>query len=111
MKQKLLIPLLIIDLLVFYIIQVVKSNFIIAWDILTPTMKTNPGIIKHEVDLMSKQAVLIYSNLVSMTPGTIATNYSEETSTFDIHVLYKQNEPEIIIDLLRIERKINRLIK
>ena len=112
MKKKiLLIPLFIIDLLVFYIIQVIKSNFIIAWDILTPTMKTNPGTIKHEVDLMSKQSVLIFSNLVSMTPGTLATDYCEETSTFDIHVLYKQNEAEIITDLLRIERKINRLIK
>jgi multicomponent Na+:H+ antiporter subunit E len=111
MKKKLLIPFLLIDLFVFYVIQVVKSNFIIAWDILTPTMKTNPGIIKHEVDLMSKQAVLMYSNLVSMTPGTIAIDYCEKTSTFDIHVLYMQNEPEIIIDLLRIERKINRLIQ
>jgi multisubunit Na+/H+ antiporter MnhE subunit len=111
MKKKLLIPFLLIDLFVFYVIQVIKSNFIIAWDILTPAMKTNPGTIKHEVDLMSKQAVLMYSNLVSMTPGTIATDYCEETSTFDIHVLYKQNEPEIITDLLRIERKISRLIQ
>lgn len=111
MKKKLLIPFLLIDLFVFYVIQVVKSNFIIAWDILTPKMKTNPGTIKHEVDLMSKQAILMYSNLVSMTPGTIATEYCEETSTFDIHVLYKQNEAEIITDLLRIERKINRLIQ
>lgn len=111
MKKKLLIPLYIIDLLIFYIIQVVKSNFIIAWDILTPKMKTNPAIIHHEVDLVSKQARLIFSNLVSMTPGTIATDYFEESSTFDIHVLYKQNEPEIIVDLVRIERKINRLIK
>ncbi len=109
MKRILIKPLYIIDFLIYYILQVIKSNLIIAWDILTPTMKTNPGTIKIDVYLKSKHAILALSNIISMTPGTITIDYNKMDSELTIHVLYKQNEIALREELNKVQAKINRI--
>lgn len=110
MKKILLKPLYIIDFLLYYILQVFKSNLIIAWDILTPTMKTNPGVIEMQVNLKSKHAILALSNIISMTPGTITIDYNKQRSELLIHVLYKQREASLREELNKIQNKISRIV-
>lgn len=111
MKNKILKPIYIADFLLYYMLQVIKSNLIIAWDILTPINKTNPGEIHFPVRLKSKHAVLALSNIISMTPGTITIDYDKTKSELLIHVLYKQNENALRRELNKIQKKISRIVQ
>ncbi len=110
MKNAILKPYYIVEFILYYILQVFKSNMVIAWDILTPTIKTNPGVIQMQVNLESKHAILALCNIISMTPGTITIDYSKERSEILIHVLYKQHEASLRKELNKIQNKINRIV-
>lgn len=72
----------------FYLRKLVSANLYIAFDILTPRMHTNPGIIEVDLDLESGFGILLFSNLVSMTPGTLSMDLDREKNILQVHVLY-----------------------
>ena len=79
----------------FYIISVIKANLYLAWDVLTPEMHMNPGIISINLELESKGALLLFSNLVSMTPGTLVIDLDPDRNEADVHVRYLRDENKI----------------
>ncbi len=83
----------------FYIWKLIIANLLIAYDILTPKMRFNPGIIEVDLEPSSKFGLLLISNLVSMTPGTLSIDLDLERSKLIVHVLYlnrrKATEQEI----------------
>jgi multicomponent Na+:H+ antiporter subunit E len=73
----------------FYLAEVVKSNLMIAWDVLTPTDKGSPGIIALPLpEGLRDGQILLISNLITMTPGTLTLDLSADRRTLVLHVLY-----------------------
>ena len=72
----------------FYLWKLLSANLFIAYDILSPRMRTNPGIIEVEVTLTSGFGILLLSNLVSMTPGTLSMDLDRERNKLLVHLLY-----------------------
>jgi multicomponent Na+:H+ antiporter subunit E len=73
----------------FYLKEVVLSNFYILWDVLTPGDQSRPGIIALDLPTeMSDTQVLLVSNLITMTPGTLSLELTEDRAKLLIHVLY-----------------------
>lgn len=93
----------------FYLTKLVQANFSIAWDIITPTLKIQPAFITISMDLPSDNAVLLYSNLVSMTPGTLSANINADKTSMYVHILYEQHEDAIREELTIIQEKIRKL--
>ena len=76
-------------LAVFYVVEVVKSNLQIAWDVLTPTDKTQQGFLRLDLpEGISDFRIFLVSNLITMTPGTLILGLSEDRRTLLCHVLY-----------------------
>jgi multicomponent Na+:H+ antiporter subunit E len=76
-------------LAVFYVVEVVKSNLQIAWDVMTPGDNTRQGFLRlHLPEGMSDFRILLVSNLITMTPGTLIVGLSEDRRTLLCHVLY-----------------------
>lgn len=74
---------------VFYLMEVVKSNLYILWDVLTPNDSATPGILALELpDGMSDFQKLLVSNLITMTPGTLSLELSEDGKVLLMHILY-----------------------
>jgi multicomponent Na+:H+ antiporter subunit E len=94
----------------FYLVKLIEANFVIAYDILTPKMGFNPGMI--EVDLMpsSNFGMLMLSNLVSMTPGTLSTELDLEGRKLHVHVLYLDRKEKIMKEILQIMKRMRRFI-
>lgn len=99
------------EFIVFYIIRLVQSNIYIAYDILTPKMHTNPGLIKVPITLKSDIALLLFSNLVSMTPGTLSIDITEDKKYLWVHVLYKKSEEGVLNNIQEIQERIIRIFK
>lgn len=73
----------------FYLAEVLKSNLAIAWDVLTPTDKGRPGILCLPLpEGLRDGQILLISNLITMTPGTLTLDLSEDRRLLVLHILY-----------------------
>jgi len=100
----------IVTFVVFYLIKLIQANFYIAYDILTPNMNPEPGFVNIPLVLTSDGAILLYSNLVSMTPGTLSTDISDDKKCIEIHVLYLKNkEAKVEAELMALQNRITKL--
>lgn len=96
----------ILAFILFYLSKLIQSNIYIAYDILTPQMHMNPGFIW--IDLRTKRdlGILLFSNLLSMTPGTLSVDLSPDKKQLLVHYLYNDNQNKIITDIEKIQSRI-----
>lgn len=94
--------------------ELIHSSLKIAYDILTAKHIMRPGIIKVPLDAESPLEITLFSNLISLTPGTLSIYISEESRELYVHVMYlpatseadvcrklKQKYESLILELLR----------
>ena len=93
----------------FYLVKLISANLLIAYDILTPGMRTNPGIIEVDLNLSSNFGILLFSNLVSMTPGTLSMDLDKEKNRLLVHVLYMDRKEETETEIGRIMNRVRQL--
>ena len=93
----------------FYLVKLISANLFIAYDILTPKMRTNPGMIEVKLNLHSNFGILLFSNLVSMTPGTLSMDLDKEKSTLLVHLLYMDRREATEKELGQIMKLIKQL--
>lgn len=93
----------------FYLIKLISANLTIAYDILTPKMHFNPGMIEVDLKLSSRFGILLFSNLVSMTPGTLSTDINLEKNKLLVHVLYMDRRKAVESEMEQIMKRIRRI--
>lgn len=93
----------------FYLFKLVEANLIMAWDILTPKMLNQPGFIDVDIHLKSDIGILLLSNLISMTPGTLVVDTNLRKKLFKVHVLYLRDETKEKKEIMRFQRMIERI--
>lgn len=98
-----------LEFIVFYLYNLAKANFYIAWDILTPKMHMKPAFMDVPLKLKSDFGLLLFSNLLSMTPGTISMDISEDRKTARVHVLYYKSDDLMLRDFFKLQKKIERI--
>jgi multicomponent Na+:H+ antiporter subunit E len=80
--------------------EILMSNLRVALDVLTPQTMMRPGIIAVPLDPMSDRQLLMLSLLLTMTPGTLALDVSDDRRTLYLHAMFIDNA-----DTLRRELK------
>jgi len=95
--------------ILFYLYKLVESNLIIAYDILTPKMRANPVFLRIPLFLQSDFGLLLYSNLISMTPGTLSIDIIENKKILLVHVLYDKGEENLQLEFKNLQEKIKRI--
>jgi multicomponent Na+:H+ antiporter subunit E len=84
-----------IKLLFLFLYELFVSSIQVVWDVLTPSHKSNPGIISMPLDVRGEMEVLLVTNLISLTPGTLTLDVSEDCSTLYFHVMFA-DDPDAI---------------
>jgi multisubunit Na+/H+ antiporter MnhE subunit len=97
------------EFIVFYLAELVKANFYIAYIILSPKMKTQPGFIEFPLKIKSPAGLLLFSNLISMTPGSLSAEISEDKKTLLIHALMINDKQKAMDEFENIQKRILRL--
>ncbi len=95
----------------FYLVKLIVANFVIAYDILTPKMRFNPGMIEVDLKPSSNFGMLLLSNLVSMTPGTLSTDLDLEEKKLHVHILYLDRKEGIEKEIYQIMKRVGRFTK
>ena len=99
----------IFEFTVYYLYNLAKANLYIAWDILTPKMRMKPAFMEIPVRLETDFGLLLFSNLLSMTPGTISMDISEDKKTVQVHVLYYKTDEIMLSEFYNMQEKIKRI--
>lgn len=76
-----------VKLLFLFVVELVKSNIDVIKIILSPKLKNKTGIIAVETRLDSKLEITLLAGLISLTPGTISMDFSDNGKTIYIHSL------------------------
>jgi len=84
-----------IKLCVLFLYELVVSSIQVVWDVLTPTHKARPGVISMPLDAQDEMEILLVTNLISLTPGTLSLDVSEDRSTLYIHAMFADDPDEI----------------
>jgi len=93
----------------FFLKETIKSNIKIAYYIITPRYILSPAIIALPLDLQTDGEITLMAILISLTPGTLSLDVSNDRKTFYVHALYAdQHEIEHIKHVLKFgfERRI-----
>ena len=83
-----------IGFVLFYLKEVIKTNLILAYEVITPTHYMEPGFIKMDVEGLSDRQLLVFCNLITMTPGSMVVNVSDCKKFVYLHILYLENRKD-----------------
>lgn len=75
----------------FYLWEVLLSNLVLAHDVVTPRDRFRPGILALHLPEMTDLQIIALTNLVTMTPGTLTLDISEDRRTLFMHCMYLNN--------------------
>ncbi|MGO1691958.1 MAG: Na+/H+ antiporter subunit E [Marinobacter sp.] len=82
-----------------YILRVLKdivvASFSVAWLILSPR-SPRPAFISYPLQLEHPLAISILASTISLTPGTVSADVSDDNKTLLIHALDATNDQEVI---------------
>jgi len=100
-------PFLVIGLALYFIVEMFQSSIKVLWDILTPEHKSKPGILKVPLTVHTDTQILLLSNLLSLTPGTLTVDISPDRKFFYVHAMFLEDE-QALIDSIKnnLERRI-----
>lgn len=93
-------PLRALWFLLFFLVQVVRSNLVLARDIVTPGDSTAPGIIGIPLDGCSDAVVTLVANTFTLTPGSLTIEVTRHPTVIYVHVLYLHDVDAVRSDLL-----------
>lgn len=95
----------------FFIWSVIKANARVAYDVATPTkLNIKPGVIGLPLKLDSSVGITILANFITLTPGTLSLDVSDDRNVLYVHAMYLHDEDAQLRELKEIERRILKLM-
>ena len=72
----------------YFLFELVHSNLRVFWDVVTPGHISRPGIVGVPLSAETDIEILLVANLISLTPGTLSIDLSEDRRTLFVHVMF-----------------------
>jgi multicomponent Na+:H+ antiporter subunit E len=73
-------------------------------------MRVDPAIIRVPVTIKSDFGILLFSNLLSMTPGSLSLDISMDKKFLLVHVLYNQDSEKTLKEIGKIQERIRKIV-
>jgi multicomponent Na+:H+ antiporter subunit E len=73
---------------VFFLKELVVASLLVAYEVVTATERQRPGIVAIPLDAKSDAQITLLSNLITLTPGTLTVDVSEDRSTMYVHGMF-----------------------
>lgn len=77
----------VIKLTLLFTFELIKANIEVLVIVLRPNMDLKPGIFKYDTKLDQGWEVTLLSLLITLTPGTLVVDVSDDNGTLYIHAL------------------------
>ena len=76
-----------LTLIGLFIKELVLSALQVAWLVVQPKPNLRPGFIAYPLTLTTDVQITLLANLITLTPGTLSVDVSEDRQTLFIHAL------------------------
>ena len=96
-------PLRIVRSLLIFLLELIKANLRVAYEVLTPGFSMAAGIIRVPTRTRSSLEAVLLANAISLTPGTLTLEVDEENHVLYVHGLYVTSRAEFLAGISRIE--------
>lgn len=103
---------MVIRLLFFFVKALLVSNLRVLWDVVTPSHSSRPGIIRLPLDARTDVEIMLVANLISLTPGTLSIDLSEDRRHLYVHVMFLEDVEETCRELKEgLERRVLEVLR
>ena len=83
----------------YFVYQLIKANIQVAWEVGTPKLHMTPGIVGVPLDVKSDAQITLLANMITLTPGTLSLDVSEDKKVLYVYSMYVTNREEFISDI------------
>ncbi|MBN8430077.1 Na+/H+ antiporter subunit E [Microbulbifer salipaludis] len=89
----------ILGLLVFFLKELVASGLRATMEVLSPVRKSQPRVIRVDTELRERNHLLLLSQLISLTPGTLVLDVDPEEGVLYVHAMFAHSEQAFLQEL------------
>lgn len=101
-----------ISFVLFFLYELIKANIQVAYEVIKPTLHMEPGIVAIPLDLNTDLEITLLANLISLTPGTLSLDVSDNKKVLYVHAMYVHDKQEFIDSVKNgFERKVIELLR
>jgi multicomponent Na+:H+ antiporter subunit E len=96
-------PLRLVRSSLLFLVELVKANIRVAYEVLTPGFDMQAGIIAVPTRTRSTWEAVLLANAISLTPGTLTLEVDEDARVLYVHALYVTSRASFLADIARLE--------
>lgn len=110
-QPKIVKPWLAIRYFFLVLYDILVANIQVAALVMGPIKKLQPGFVAIPLDVSSDVGITLLASTVSLTPGTVSVEVSEDKQWLYVHALHLDNEEDLINEIKqRYERPIKEIL-
>jgi len=84
----------VVMLVAYFLKELFVSSVRVAWYVLNPLARSRPGIVAVPLELCTDTEITVLANLVSLTPGSLSIDVSEDRRTLLVHAMFIDDPDE-----------------
>lgn len=96
-------PLRLVRSLLRFLVEVVRANLRVAYEVATPGFRMQPAIMAVHTRARGPVELVLLANAVSLTPGTLTLEVDEQRRVLYVHTLYAPSREEFVAGIVRLE--------
>ncbi len=102
----------VLGFVLYFLLQIIKANLQVAYDVMTPKYFMKPGVVRYPLNATSELEINLLSTMISLTPGTLILDISEDKKSLYIHVMYL-NDPKVFVKEMKtgLERRLLEILR
>jgi len=96
----------------YFLYEMIVANIQVAYDVITPKYFFKPGIVRYPLNAKTDFEINLLSMVISLTPGTLIMDVSEDKKSLYIHVMYLKDKDRFIEQIKNgFERRLLEIIR
>lgn len=98
-SPRLAAPLVAMRLTAVVLYDIVKANIDVALRILGPESRIRPSYVWVPLDITSPQGIAVFASIITMTPGTLSCEVSEDRRWLLVHAFHAPDVPAVAAEV------------
>jgi multicomponent Na+:H+ antiporter subunit E len=79
------------NFLAYFVWEVIMSNLRVTRDVISLRPRFRPGIVAIKLDAETAAEISLLANLISLTPGTLSLDVSNDRKVLYVHAMYMRD--------------------
>ncbi len=75
-------------LVLYFLYELLKANLKLAYEVVSIHDHMSPAVVAIPLDLTTDLEIMVFANLITLTPGTLSLDVSEDRKWLYVHTLY-----------------------